>query len=148
MLTPSVDWELRFNVGYLPEANMGEYNQNGVVVKDNRLPFASKWNVSGAIVHDMVLMGRDLTAQLSFDYQSDFYFDQEENAYTEQTAFVVFNGHISYELNNALTLTLWGKNLSNTEYSELRFNSIAALGAVTELKAEARQVGIEASYKF
>ncbi len=148
MLTPSVDWELRFNVGYLPEAKMGEYNQNGVVVEDNRLPFASKWNVSGAIVHDMVLMGRDLTAQLSFDYQSDFYFDQEENAYTEQTAFVVFNGHISYELNNALTLTLWGKNLSNTEYSELRFNSIAALGAVTELKAEARQVGIEASYKF
>jgi iron complex outermembrane receptor protein len=127
---------------------MGEFNQNGVVVADNRLPFTSKWNVSGAIIHDMVLMGRDLTAELSFDYQSDFYFDQEENPYTEQMDFVVINGHINYELNPAVTLTLWAKNLTNTEYSELRFNSIAALGAVTELKAAARQVGIEASYKF
>jgi len=118
------------------------------VVEDNRLPFTSKWNVSGAIVHDMVLLGRELTAQLSFDYQSDFYFDQEENAYTEQTDFIVFNGYVSYELNPSVTLRLWGKNLTNTEYSELRFNSIAALGAVTELKAEARQLGIEASYKF
>ena len=148
VLTPSVDWELRLNVGYLPEANMGKFNQHGVVVEDNRLPFASKWNVSGAIIHEMLVMGRDLTAQLSFDYQSDFYFDQEENPYTEQTDFVVVNGYVSYELNHALTLTVWGKNLTNTEHSELRFNSIAALGAVTELKAEARQIGLEASYKF
>jgi len=148
VLTPSTDWELRLNVGYLPEANMGNFNQHGVVVEDNRLPFASKWNVSGAIVHEMLLLGRDLTAQLSFDYQSNFYFDQEENPYTEQTNFIVFNAYVSYELNPALTLTLWGKNLTNTEYSELRFNSIAALGAVTELKAAARQLGLEASYKF
>ncbi len=148
VLTPSHDWQLRLNVGYLPEANMGEFNQNGVVVVDNRLPFTSKWNVSGAIIHEMAVMGRDLTAQLSFDYQSDFYFDQEENPYTEQTEFILINGHVSYELNQALTVTLWGKNLTNTEHSELRFNSIPALGAVTELKAAARQVGIEANYKF
>ena len=148
VLTPRHDWQLRLNVGYLPKANMGEFNQNGVVVADNRLPFASKWNVSGAILHEMIVMERELTAQLSFDFQSDFYFDQEENPYVEQTDFVVINGHISYELNQALTLTLWAKNLTNTEYSELRFNSIAALGAVTELKAEARQLGIEASYRF
>jgi iron complex outermembrane receptor protein len=148
VFTPSHDWEMRFNIGYLPEANMGEFNQHGVVVEDNRLPFASKWNVSGAIIHEALVMGRDLIAQLSFDYQSDFYFDQEENAYTEQTDFVVINGHVSYDLNSALTLTIWGKNLTDTEYSELRFNSIAALGAVTELKAAARQLGVEASYKF
>lgn len=148
ILTPSVDWEVRLNVGYLPEANMGEFNQHGVVVADNRLPFSSKWNISGAIIHEAIVMGRELTAQLSFDYQSDFYFDQEENAYTEQTDFVVFNGRVSYEINSDLTMTLWGKNLTNTEYSELRFNSIAALGAVTELKANARQLGIEASYRF
>ncbi|MBA6389976.1 TonB-dependent receptor [Colwellia sp. BRX10-3] len=148
VLTPSVDWELRLNVGYLPKANMGSFNQHGVVVEDNRLPFASKWNISGAIIHEMLVLGHDLTAQLSFDFQSDFYFDQEENAYTQQTDFMVINGHVSYEFNPALTLTLWGKNLTNTEYSELRFNTIAALGAITELKAEARQLGIEASYKF
>jgi len=147
-LIPSQGWEIRFNVGYLPKANMGNFNQHGVVVKDNRLPFASKWNISGAIIHEMAIMGRDLTAQLNFDYQSDFYFDQEENPYTEQSGFAVINGHVSYAVTPALALTIWAKNLTNTEYSELRFNSIAALGAVTELKAEARQVGVEASYKF
>jgi iron complex outermembrane receptor protein len=148
VIVPSHDWELHLNVGYLPKANIGEFSQHGVVVEDNRLPFTSKWNVSGAIIYETSLMARNLIAQLSFDYQSDFYFDQEENPYTEQTDFIVINGHVSYELNQALTLTVWGKNLTNTEYSELRFNSIAALGAVTELKAEARQYGVEASYKF
>jgi iron complex outermembrane receptor protein len=148
VLVPSYDWELRLNIGYLPTANMGEFNQHGVVVEDNRLPFSSKWNISGAIIHETLLMGRGLTAQLSFDYQSDFYFDQEENPYTEQTDFVVVNAQVSYELNHAVTLTFWGKNLTNTKYSELRFNSIAALGAVTELKAAARQLGIKASYRF
>ncbi len=148
LLTPSKDWEMRLNVGYLPKANMGSYNQHGVIVEDNRLPFASKWNISGSITHDMVVFERDLTAQLSFDYQSEFYFDQEENPYTQQTDFIVVNGHIDYTISADLNVTLWAKNLTNTEYSELRFNSIAALGAVTELKANARQIGISANYKF
>jgi iron complex outermembrane receptor protein len=148
MLIPTDSVELRLNIGYLPEANMGSFNQNGVVVEDNRLPFSSKWNVSGSIIHESEMMGRALTAQLSFDYQSDFYFDQEENSYTEQTDFVVFNGRVSYEVSDALTLSVWGKNLTDTEYSELRFNTIAALGAITELKAEARQLGLAANYQF
>lgn len=148
VVMPTKRWEFRLNIGYLPKANMGEFNQHGVVVADNRLPFTSKWNVSGAIVHDRVFLGRDLTAQLSFDYQSEFYFDQEENPYTQQTDFMVVNAHLSYALNSAFSVTLWAKNLTNTEYSELRFNTIEALAAVTELKAPARQLGIEASYRF
>ena len=148
LLTPSQDWEMRLNIGYLPKANIGSYSQHGVTINDNRLPFTSKWNISGAIIHDMVVFERDLTAQLSFDYQSEFYFDQEENPYTQQTGFIVFNGHIDYTISADLNVTLWVKNLTNTEYSELRFDSIEVLGAVTELKANARQIGIAVNYKF
>lgn len=54
----------------------------------------------------------------------------------------------SLEINEKLSISLWGKNITNTRYSELRFNSVAALGAITELKADGRQLGAELSYSF
>jgi len=147
-LTPTNDLQFNLNIGYLPKANMGSFNQGGIIATDNRLPFSSKWNVSGSAVYETIIYDRNVTAQLGFDYQSSFYFDQDENPYTEQTGFTVWYGRVSYQVNQQLGLSLWGKNLTNTEYSELRFNSIAALGAITELKAEARQLGAELTYSF
>ncbi len=147
-ITPTHNLQLNLNLGYLPKANMGNYQYDGVSVEDNRLPFASKWNASGYALYEISLWERSLISQLGFDYQSAFYFDQNENAYTEQDAFVTFYARMTLQFNEQLTFTLWGKNLSNTEYSELRFNSIAALGAITELKAESRQIGIEVAYSF
>ncbi|MBL4908463.1 MAG: hypothetical protein JKX78_12455 [Alteromonadaceae bacterium] len=54
----------------------------------------------------------------------------------------------SLEINEKLSISLWGKNITNTRYSELRFNSVAALGAITELKADGKQLGAELSYSF
>jgi len=147
-VTPTDNMQLNLNVGYLPEANIGSFTDGEIVVADNRLPFSSKWNVSGFYLYENELFGRSITAQLGFDYQSDFYFDQNENPYTEQTSFIVFNGRVSYQISEPLSIMLWGKNLTNTEYSELRFDSIAALGAITELKAQARQLGVELTYNF
>ncbi|PCH93669.1 MAG: TonB-dependent receptor [Gammaproteobacteria bacterium] len=147
-VTPTDNIQVNLNVGYLPEANIGTFVDEELIVADNRLPFSSKWNISGFFLYENELFGHTLTSQLGFDYQSDFYFDQNENPYTEQTDFIVWNGRISYQFNEQLTLMLWGKNLTNTEYSELRFDSIAALGAITELKAQARQLGIELAYNF
>ncbi|GHE97438.1 TonB-dependent receptor [Thalassotalea profundi] len=146
--TPTNNLQFNINVGYLPKANIGHYQKNNILVDDNRLPFSSKWNISGSVLYETQLAGKMLTSQLGFDYQSDFYFDQNENIYTEQKGYTLANGRISYQASNALLLSLWGKNLTNVEYAELRFDSIAALGAVTELKGEARQLGVELNYKF
>jgi len=140
--------EIELNLGYLPKANIGSYQDEGISVDDNRLPFTSKWNINGAILHQMSFLSGTLISELGFDFQSDFYFDQNENPYTEQKSFAVWHGRVTYYADNNLTLSLWGKNLTNTEHSELRFDSIAALAAVTELKAEARQLGIEVGYSF
>lgn len=147
-VTPTQNMQLNMNIGYLPKANMGNYQQGSLSVADNRLPFSSKWNISGFVLYEMSVGNHALTSQLGFDYQSAFYFDQNEDPYTEQTGFITFYGRLTYELNEQLSMSLWGKNLSNTEYSELRFNSVAALGAITELKAESRQLGIEIAYRF
>lgn len=147
-LTPTNDLQFSLNIGYLPKANMGSFNQGGITLNENRLPFSSKWNVSGSALYETIISGHNLTAQIGFDYQSSFYFDQDEDPYTEQTGFTVWYGRVSYQVNKQLGLSLWGKNLTDTEYSELRFNSVAALGAITELKAEARQLGVELTYNF
>lgn len=146
--TPTNNLQFNVNVGYLPKANIGHYQKGNITVDDNRLPFSSKWNISAAVIYETQLAGRLLTSQLGFDYQSDFFFDQNENSYTEQKGYTVANGRVSYQATNALLLSVWGKNLTNTEYAELRFDSIAALAAVTELKGEARQLGVELNYKF
>ena len=146
--TPTNNMKMNLNVGYLPKAEMGYYQDREIIVEDNRLPFTSKWNINGYFLYEIEVMSGMLTSQLSFDYQSDFYFDQNENPYTEQKSFVVFNGDITFQANNNLAFSLWGKNLTNTEHSELRFDSIAALAAVTELKAEGRQIGAGVTYSF
>lgn len=147
-LTPSNAMALDFNIGYLPKAQTGEYQQGHLMVNETRLPFASKWNVSGVMLYDMEVAGKMLTSQLGFDYQSDYFFDQNENPYTQQTDFIVWHARLSLELSDQLLLSVWGKNITNTEHAELRFDSIAALGAVTELKAAARQLGVELNYTF
>jgi iron complex outermembrane receptor protein len=45
-------------------------------------------------------------------------------------------------------VSVFGKNLLNKEYTELKFDSIAALAAVTELRGEARQLGVGVTYQF
>ncbi len=146
--TPTNNMQMNLNVGYLPKANMGSYQDGEISVTDNRLPFSSKWNVSGYFLYEAEIMGGELISQLSFDYQSDYYFDQNENPYTEQTDFILFNGDITFQANDNFAFSLWGKNLTDTEHSELRFDSIAALAAVTELKAEGRQIGAGITYSF
>ncbi len=147
-LVPTNSLEFNLNIGYLPKANMGHFTQGSVSVDDNRLPFSSKWNISGSALYEMLLLNHTLTTQIGFDYQSSFYFDQDQDPYTEQQGFTVFYGRTTLEINDQLSVSLWGKNLTNTEYSELRFNSVAALGAITELKADGRQLGAELTYNF
>ena len=147
-MNPNEALALGMNIGYLPKANIGSYQDGDISVDDNRLPFTSQWNVSGSLRHEVEFLSGSLVSQLDFSFQSGFYFDQNENPYTEQKSFTVWHGSVTYQASNELALTLWGKNLTNTEHSELRFDSIAALAAVTELKAAARQLGIEVAYSF
>lgn len=146
--TPTSYFQLSVNVGYLPQAHTGYFKQGELEVNETRLPFSSRWNINTRGIYETSLWQRQLTIELAADYQSDFYFDQNENPYTQQKAFTLINSRVSLQVHPDLLLSIWGKNLTNTEYAELRFDSIAALGAVTELKGERRQLGVEVKYTF
>ncbi|MCY7295641.1 TonB-dependent receptor [Alteromonas sp. a30] len=146
--SPTQAWQLDLNLGYIPEAEIGEFRFGEVVIEETRLPFTSKWNIGGRAQWESEIGNGMLKAELGFDYQSEFYFDQNENPYTRQGGFALWNGRVSYELSSGLSFGIWGKNLFDKEYAELRFDSIAGLRAITELKGEKRQIGVDVTYKF
>jgi iron complex outermembrane receptor protein len=135
-------------VGHIPKADLGSDQSNALFVADNRLPFTSEWMASGQLEYDLSAVVNHLLLQLGFVYQSEFFFDQYENPYIRQDGYTLWHGRIAYQPMPELELAVFGKNLLNKQYTELKFDSIAALSAVTQLRGEARQLGVGVTYHF
>jgi iron complex outermembrane receptor protein len=140
--------KVQFAVGYLPEAKLEQFvNAIGNEVNDNRLPYTPKWTVGGLAEYVIFLAEAELVFQLNFDHQSDFYFDQNQNAYTRQPSYTLFNGRIAYE-HQDWTVALWGKNITDREYYQWKLDFIGFMGNLQDHKGEAQQFGIDVSYTF
>ncbi|WP_281546512.1 TonB-dependent receptor [Pseudoalteromonas sp. PAR1] len=135
-------------VGYIPHAEFEDYvDPLGNSITDNQLPFTSKWNVSAGLKYDTSLASYPLSANIIYDYQSEFYFDQNMNPYARQEAFSIVNAHLKYDVDN-WSFTLWGKNLFDTEYSQLKFDLSSFLGMLEDFKGEGRRYGFDVSFQF
>lgn len=139
---------LQFTLGYIPHAEFEEYiDPLGNELTNKRLPFTSKWNASAGFEYTLELAKNPLTTQLLVDYQSDFYFDQNQNPYAMQEGYSILNGNIRYQLGQ-WGLVIWGKNLFDTQYSNLKFDLSSFLGMLEDFKAEGRRYGLDISYQF
>lgn len=138
----------QLSVGYLPEANLDSFvDAAGVEIKDNRLPFTSKWNIAAQANYVMMLSSGQLNFHLDADYQSEFYFDQNQSPFAMQDDYILWNARVAWE-NNNWTLGAWVKNLTNEEYSHLKFDLINLFGMLQDFKGEARQIGFDLRYEF
>ncbi len=138
----------RVSVGYLPKANLSSFiDQSGVEIRDNRLPFSSKWNISSYIDYSVKLAEGQLNFHLNADYQSKFFFDQNQSLFAQQKSYVLINTRVSWE-HAEWNIGAWVKNITNEEYSHLKFDLINLLGMLQDFKAEARQVGLDVRYTF
>ena len=82
----------KFSIGYLPEANFASFvDASGVEIKDNRLPFTSKWNIAAQADYVVELSSGQLNFHIDADYQSEFYFDQNQNPFAIQEDYVIWN---------------------------------------------------------
>ena len=144
--SPAAQW--RVAAGYLPKANMGAYQTDAALLPENRLPFSSKWQLSSEFSYDLSAWLSDVQVTLGAVWRSAFYFDQYQDEYTEQRGYALWHGRVSYQPTADLEISLWGKNLLNKKYTELKFDSTAALAAITELRGERRQLGVGLSYHF
>ncbi|MBU1438356.1 MAG: TonB-dependent receptor [Gammaproteobacteria bacterium] len=145
---PAAALKLDLALGHIPKADLGSDQGNAYFVADNRLPFTSEWMASGQLEYDLSGVVDHVLLQLGFVYQSEFFFDQYESPYTKQDGYTLWHGRIAYQPLPELELAVFGKNLLNKKYTELKFDSIAALSAVTQLRGEARQLGVGMTYHF
>jgi iron complex outermembrane receptor protein len=138
----------QFSIGYLPEANLASFvDAAGVEIKDNRLPFTSKWNIAAQADYVVELSSGQLNFHLDADYQSEFYFDQNQSPFAIQEDYVIWNARVAWEAAD-WTLGVWVKNLTNEVYSHLKFDLVNLLGMLHDFKGEARQVGLDVRYEF
>ena len=140
-------WQSRWGVGWLPKAALDEFRTASALVRGNRLPFTSKWNANGFLDYTHELGAGALRFQLNANFQSEFYFDQNQSPFTRQGGYTLFNGHIAYEKDN-WSAALWAKNLTDHRYSHLRFDLINFLGLVQDNRGERRQFGLDLTYRF
>jgi iron complex outermembrane receptor protein len=145
-LTPALS--TKFSVGYLPKANLESFvDLAGVEIKDNRLPFTSKWNVAAQADYAVELNSGQLNFHIDADYQSEFYFDQNQSAFAIQRGYVLWNARVAWEVVD-WTLGAWVKNVTNEEYSHLKFDLVNLFGMLQDFKGEARQIGLDLRYGF
>ncbi len=145
-ITPALS--TKFSIGYLPEANLVSFiDLAGVRIKDNRLPFTSKWNVAAQADYVVELNSAQLNFHIDADYQSEFYFDQNQSAYAIQKGYLLWNARIAWAEAD-WNLGAWVKNLTNEEYSHLKFDLVNLFGMLQDFKGEARQVGLDFRYEF
>jgi iron complex outermembrane recepter protein len=140
--------EARLGLGWLPHAKLKEFvNAAGETVRGNRLPFTSQWNANLFLDYRRALGAGELLLQLNADYQSEYYFDQNQNPYVMQGGYTLWNTRLAYEQGD-WTAALWIKNLGDVEYSHLRFDLIGFLGLVQDHRGDGRQIGVDLTWRF
>ncbi len=138
----------RLSLGYIPHAVYEDYvDPVGVELSGHRLPFTSRLNLSGELSYAYVLGQGSLRASAQFDYQSEYYFDQNENPYARQGGYTRWDAQLRYQAER-WALALWAKNLFDKEYSHLKFDLSSFLGMLEDFKGDGRRFGIELSYYF
>ncbi len=144
----STAFAMQFSLGYLPKANLAQFvDISGQQINNNRLPYTSKWNIANQMEYIVNFSDAELIYQVDLDHQSKFYFDQNQNPYTSQASYTLYNARIAYERHN-WNVSIWGKNLSNKKYNHFKFDLIGLFGMVQDIKASSRQIGVDVSYKF
>ena len=138
----------QLSLGYLPKANLASFvDATGNEIKDNRLPFTSKWNIAAQANYVVELSSGQINFHIDADYQSEFYFDQNQNPYASQDSFILWNARVTWEKSN-WTAGVWVKNITDEEYSHLKFDLVNLFGMLQDFKGEARQIGLDLRYEF
>ncbi len=144
----SNSFSVDLNLGYLPHAEFDEYTDPlGVSLTNHLLPFTSEWDILVQANYNTTIGQFDIGVNLGANYQSDFYFDQNQSEYAKQSSFTLWHSHLYLEYNQWRS-EFWVKNLFDTEYSHLKFDLSSFLGMVEDFKGEGRRYGINVSYHF
>lgn len=134
--------------GYLPKANLKSFiNASGDEITNNRLPFTSEFTLNIDLNYAFEIQQHNFGFNLNTNFQSDFYFDQNQNPFAKQNGYHLTNLRVSWQKDN-ISSGLWIKNLTNRQYSHLKFDLVNIYGMLQDYRGEARQIGLDVRYQF
>lgn len=116
----------------------------------NDLPRVAPFTGSGSLnLAQPIGGGGTLTASFEVQHQGRIYFDQFNRKVNSQGAFTVINARVGYESpGEAWYVAAYGKNLTDKEYTESRFEIGALGGTVLAVLGPPVEYGFEVGYNF
>lgn len=142
---------IKLTAGYTPTAKFGRYTDpSGNELTNNRQPFTPEFQLSSLLGYQFTFSTNDyLMLNLMGRYQSKIYFDQNQNSFTQQDGYTLWDAAITYHSGNERwRIGLNVKNILDVEYDTLRFDLIDFLGLVNSNKGEGRRAMLEFNYEF
>ncbi|WP_040697191.1 TonB-dependent receptor [Pseudoalteromonas citrea] len=139
---------LNIGIGFIPHAEFENYTDPlGITLSNKRLPFTSEINANAQLSYEYMLDEADVVTTIGVDYQSEYYFDQNQNPYAMQTGYALWHFNTQYRTQN-WQANIWAKNVFDREYSHLKFDLSQFLGMLEDFKGEGRRVGLDFTYRF
>lgn len=146
----SSGFTLNLGASYMPDAEFGEYTDpTGAMLEGNRLPFAPEYQANANLRYLRDTPdGNQWVFTGLYRFQSEIYFDQNQNPLTRQGGYGVWDVNIHFLTQSGWRAGFNVKNVFDKEYETLRFDLIDFLGLVNSNKGEGRRIVFEFSYEF
>ncbi|MGD9965954.1 MAG: TonB-dependent receptor [Hyphomonadaceae bacterium] len=128
-----------------------EYTSNAVSgalvlpYNGNRLPRSPEGQFNIFADGEWSAFGGDLSARLHYQWTDEFYFDPSNNREVLEDGYGLFTAFASWESPSGLTLSLWGKNLTDEEY---RVHIIKNVGIGFSVFGPPQEFGFGISQRF
>ena len=146
-LSPNQQWDLLLGAAFVDSEVAEVFDANGGIMTKNEMPNAPGYSLNFSSRYTWPAFNGQWTFQLDGVSNDSQYLEVTNGETSRESAYSVFNTNISYTNNSqAWTLTLWMKNITNTEYRTYNLD-LGRLGA-TSFYAPPRWTGITLSYVF
>ncbi|MDX2371073.1 MAG: TonB-dependent receptor [Colwellia sp.] len=121
---------------------------NGTITANKKLPGTPELELNTKVSYQWPMKEGYLIAQLSNHYQTDQYFDIQNDPATSQSNYSVTNARVSYILaSGKMKLSVFINNLTNKEYIESIANN-TGFGMIQEYYGRPRWLGLELFYQI
>lgn len=122
----------------------------GVDLGDQKIPQSPPWSFSIAGSYTWNALGGYLTVSSDAEYTGQRYFNTVNHPALQNGAYTIVNANLSYSPSNddRWEFSVWGKNLSNTEFASTGFDLTTTNGVETYTVSPPRWFGGSIAYKW
>jgi iron complex outermembrane receptor protein len=146
--SPTDQLEVMFGVSYT-DAEVEDLQIASDIFIDAAPPFTPEWQVSGLIRYTWDAFGGDLTAQLSGNYQSEFYHNARNFTAHEFDSYAQGKARLSWsDAENLWNVAVYADNITDEDNSVIGFDVSGFYGSSQESYARPRSYGVTARRNF